>query len=284
MLEIASPAKRAAKELVQNTIEKITSVAQEHREINLINVPEIIIENHKGAPLYKNLDSLDFASILQGTSGTKNVPNKVTAHTSTLALEKWIEKLIKNELTHAVFVGGNSSAAKYPGISVIEANKLGQAAGIIVGNISIPQRKNEVERLIEKTKSGCSFFTTQVLFEVKTIKETLQQYEQKCKENQIQPAEFFLSFSPVSDHLDLEYLTWLGALIPSETEALLMQSNAGNKSIELIKEMYLDVSNYVETNGLEIPLSINIAPIYFKNLNLSVQCLEVLKTQHAFNI
>src|SRR5206468_3331961 len=82
-----------------------------------------------------------------------------------------------------------------------------------VGNITIAERDHEVDRLVEKTRAGCDFFTTQVLFEAEPMATVLRAYGRRCSSQNLKPATVLLSFAPVSDYQDIEFLVWLGATV-----------------------------------------------------------------------
>jgi len=61
------------------------------------------------------------------------------------------------------------------------------------GNIFIPNRPEEAERLFAKTKSGCSLFTSQVLFEHDKAAHAINAYLKKCRQHKLNPIKFYLS-------------------------------------------------------------------------------------------
>lgn len=280
MLELTSPSKRAPVETVFKTVDQVAEVVKTLGCVDFLNIPEIIEENHRGDPLYKNLDVLDFATLLREKTSKETVVNKVVAHLKPDEFKNWLETaVLKRGLRHAVFVGGSSSSKKYAGPSVVEANKFATSFNNLrIGNISIPNRKNEVERLLSKTDAGCSFFTTQILFETESIKRLLSEYERECDKKSLEPAAFFLCFAPVNDVIDIEFIKWLGAELPHEVENLFKESGKGMglASIKLAEELWREIYSYAEENRLRVPLSLNVEPISLRNLQLSREMVETL--------
>lgn len=272
MLEIAPPPRRATRETVEKLVEKISAVTNSTK-VDYVNLPEIIAENFQGKPLYKNVDCAEFAKIVHTATGKKIVVNKVVAHLNASEFSQWVKKTLEQEITEIVLVGSASNIVSYPGISVIEANAIAHKLGVIIGNISIPNRENEAQRLVQKTKAGCSFFTTQVLFEVQTMKNVLKEYSSLCASENLKPAAFFLSFAPASDAIDLDYLKWLGGVVPEKTEAQLSK-NYKEESVKLAIELYKDMHDYVDANHLNIELALNVEPIASHNLPLAQQILN----------
>src|SRR5207247_9071193 len=87
--------------------------------LDAVNIPEVLEENHAGQPFYRDLDPRDFAALL-GDLRVDPIVNKVVAHVpSESLLRRWIhESLEQHALRNFVLVGGNSSRVRYPGPSV----------------------------------------------------------------------------------------------------------------------------------------------------------------------
>src|SRR5213078_1860594 len=127
-----------------------------------------------------------------------------------------------------------------------EANQILRTAAkghpdVALGNITIPDRENEVDRLVEKTQAGCDFFTTQVLFEAEPMATVLRAYGKRCAALGLKPATVLLSFAPVSDYQDLEFLAWLGASVTPRTEEALVtnaEGAPGRSSIEIARTLW----------------------------------------------
>src|SRR2546427_392747 len=157
------------------------------------------------------------------------IVNKVVVHMDGMDdVTAWLRQAIEVDgLRNFILVGGSSSRVVYPGPDVVSANEglRWLARGredIVCGNITIPERQREVERLLRKTRSGARFFTSQVLFEPEPISTVLSEYGEACAAEGLLPATVLLSFAPVADYEDVEFLVWLGATITPETEEALL--------------------------------------------------------------
>ncbi|TLZ50944.1 MAG: hypothetical protein E6K18_06200 [Methanobacteriota archaeon] len=175
--------------------------------LDAINLPEILDENHAGMPFYRNMDPRRFATRLKEDLPVETIVNKVVVHLpGSAGFESWLkESLYAYGLKNFVFVGGASSRIKYPGPTVPESNRrlrevVQSGFEAAIGNILIPERPAEVERLLGKTLSGCRFFTTQVLFEPEPVATVLRRYGEACGYEGIEPATILLSFAPVADY------------------------------------------------------------------------------------
>src|SRR5437879_11946242 len=234
VLEIVPPGRRASEKAVTSFVDPSRPASRPLRPLAAINIPAVLDENHAGQPFYRDMDPRVFATLLGGDLPADTIANKVVAHVpSPTALRRWIrESLERYRLRNFVFVGGNSSWVRYPGPTVIEANKIlrGSTRGradVSLGNITIPERDHEVDRLVDKTRAGCDFFSTQVLFEAEPMATVLRAYGRRCAAQSLKPATVLPSFAPVSDYQDIEFLVWLGATVSPRTEEALLPSPGG---------------------------------------------------------
>ena len=282
MLEVTPPSRLSSEKTVSITLSKIAGVLQELPFVEYVNIPEIVDENHDGEPFYRNIDTRDFGVLLRNSTGKKVVVNKVIAFCQgEKDFSDWLEKTISAyDIKNLVLVGGNRDYRKYSGMPVTSANlKATAAEGVMVGNICIPSRANEVDRLVSKTLSGCSFFTTQLLFESDRIKTLIVEYDAACREKSIAPAVFFLSFAPVGRVIDVEFFKWLGAVIPPSVEKTFLESEAdlGKKSIRLAEGLWSETRVFCKEKGLKVPLSVNVESIALHNLELAKELISILK-------
>lgn len=286
-LEVTSPSIRSSEEAIKNSVEKISAAVKKLGNIDYINIPEIIEENHEGKPYYRNIDPREFGRLLHEKTGKEIIVNKVVAHLPSKEFETWLtESISKFNLTNFVFVGVGSDHKKYPGIFVTDANKATAKVAQLTnknlhtGNITIPSRNNEVQKIIEKTASGCNFFTTQILYESSGIKKLLHDYDKECKNKSTKPATIFLSFAPAASKQDIEFFKWLGVEFTLEIENRLLQAGdeeIGHVSVKIIREIYSEIIEYREKNNIHVPISLNIEAIFLQNLELAAELIKSLK-------
>jgi 5,10-methylenetetrahydrofolate reductase len=249
--------------------------------LDAIDVPELIDENHDGRPYYRSGDTRGFAKRLADQVQRDVVVNKVVAHLpSAEAVGTWAEETIGRGLRHAVLVGGSSRYIPYPGPSVIEANRIArpaleQAKGLL-GNIAIPQRTGEAHRMLAKTRSGASFFTTQILFDSESALKMLREYDGLCRQSGLTPAAVVLSMVPVADEGDAEFVRWLGADIPEGAERAILngdEAQASQRSIETALRVFEDVRRGTEAAHVEVSVGVNVEQISQRHLATAVEML-----------
>jgi 5,10-methylenetetrahydrofolate reductase len=177
-----------------------------------------------------------------------------------------------------VLVGGSSPSAAYPGPTVLEANAAARSLGFTeVGNIAIPEREGEAERAIEKTKAGCTFFTTQVVFDAEKTCGFLEGYAKKCRETGLRPCTVFLSFAPASGAFDISFLRWLGASIPRPVEERLQEMpRTGDESVKVAREVLSEILEHASRHAQTVPLALNVEPVSMRNMPYAKRMISEL--------
>src|SRR3990170_962767 len=201
-------------------------------------------------------------------------------------LDAWIrESADAFGLRNFMFVGGSSRHIAYPGPAVAEANGRLRALtrdlpGVALGNITIPERPGEVNRLLAKTRAGSQFFTTQVLFEPGPVLSLLRAYGTACGTQGLEPATVLLSFAPVTDYQDVEFLAWLGASISPRTEERLLAAGTepGAASLEVAREIWTTIRADLAASGDHVPVGANVEEISTHNFDLAVRMAKELPT------
>ncbi|MFQ5799431.1 MAG: hypothetical protein ACE5H0_12185 [Bacteroidota bacterium] len=272
LFEVVPPLRSSSAERREKIFNQAKDVLDHLPNISRINVPEVVDENFRGEPYYKHVDVAEFGEEIKKRLGVDVILNKVVVHLrNSEALVEWVKKSHSElNLSAFVWVGGNSSRFSYPGPSVLEVNRMTQSMdGVTFGNILIPTRKHELEKMVEKTRSGCSFFTTQVLFDKNGLCPLLAQYEKACREKGLQPCRIYLSFAPAANSQNLEFLQWLGVQIPEDVLRTLTTGDIGKNSVRLAA----DVSNEIcqELQGTDLTIGLNVEHISQNNFELAVE-------------
>lgn len=119
----------------------------------------------------------------------------------------------------AVFVG-SSSRGKPVATSLDRAYELRTQLrpDLPLGGVAIAERHarqgDEHLRLIAKQEAGCSFFVTQIVYDVNAAKDLISDYRHECAARSVEPARIILSFSVCGSLKTLEFLRWLGVTVP----------------------------------------------------------------------
>jgi len=258
---LRSPAHRIA-ERVDETARLLLKVPR----VDAVYVPELVEENHEGRPRYRSYDPGEYVVHVTSRTGHPGIVTKVVAHVESIsALQDWAERSVRRGVRNVVLVGGSSSRIPYPGPPVEEADRVVvpilASQGGVVGNITIPHRAEEATRMLRKTRAGVVFFTTQLLFEAQGIIEAIKGYGRLCQEAGIAPATVVLSFAPLGDEDDIEFVRWLGAHLPDEVEQALLQDEQAlsRRTVELALSVWTEVVGATASAG--VPLGVSVEQV-----------------------
>jgi hypothetical protein len=87
-----------------------------------------------------------------------------------------------------------------------------------LGGVAIPERHrgraDEHLRLLSKQQKGCSFFVTQVIYDVGAAKDLVSDYAYLCRERRARPAPLVFTLSICGSLKTLDFLAWLGVGVP----------------------------------------------------------------------
>ena len=118
-----------------------------------------------------------------------------------------------------VFVGA-SSRNKQASTSLVRSQELWAQVRpeLPLGGVAIPERHTrrgeEHLRLIAKQEAGCSFFVTQVVYDVNAAKNLVSDYRYECDARGLTPVPIVFTFSVCGSLKTLEFLSWLGVDVP----------------------------------------------------------------------
>ncbi|MCS5653192.1 MAG: methylenetetrahydrofolate reductase [Candidatus Marinimicrobia bacterium] len=280
--EILSPREKDG--TLNSYAENISSLlAQTH--IDAINIPEVRDESGRGERPVKNqlrAEPREFGKLLQDIVGIESIVNRVVVHQTLEKEMVWFEETYnKYEIENLITVGGESRNITYPGPSVneaLEAIKQNLTLDVLCGGISIPSREKESRKLIEKSKNGSEFFTTQVLYDSSKIIEMISHYQKRCDEQNTFPRRLLLSFAPVSSKKNIKFLKWLGVDIPTDTEKYLNENDQimTERSMEISINVLNETLTFLNENKIVVPIGLNVEHIMSYNFQASIEMLQEL--------
>ncbi|MDR9433530.1 MAG: mycobacterial-type methylenetetrahydrofolate reductase [Spiribacter sp.] len=271
ILEAVPPESHRGEAGIEAVLEKVAAV-HALSPLDGVNIPEIHEEparSKKGErrrPFAPRVPPRELAGLIQQRLGIDCMINHVVVHHhSNQALLDWAEKTFEvYGVSDFVLVGGGRHAFAYPGPSVAQANTLlrEQAAipNLRIGNICIPSRQNEAERMQAKAQAGAHFFTTQILYEPTDFTKLLD----AINTNNAAIEEVLLAFCPVRSQQNIRFLLWLGVEISDALEQWLTaaEGNVETRSLEQIKSTWQTIAEHQQIAGVRQPqLGINLAPI-----------------------
>lgn len=287
--EPVPPSSRAKPARAATEIEAVVALVEANPRIDALDVPELVDENHEGRPLYRTADPREYARRLAERTGREVVVNKVVAHLENPeAIERWAGDTVRMGLRHVVLVGGTSRYIPYPGPAVTEADRICrpivERAGGLVGNITIPQREGEPHRMLSKTRAGASFFTTQIVFDAESTFAMVREYDLLCRHASLPPVPVLLSFAPLVDDQDAEFIRWLGADVPEPVERAILEGDDGDavhRSVQRALEVWNSVVDRSRAAGVEVPLGVNVEQISARHLGDARTFLDAFAQRFA---
>lgn len=282
--EPVPPSLRTREDRVEAYFNELATRLRSVASLDAIDVPELIDENHDGRPYYRTADPRQIGRQLAERVQRPVVVNKVVAHLpSEAALVDWTRETLDGGIHDIVLVGGSSRYIPYPGPQVIEADRacsnILRERGGHLGNIAIPQRQGEAHRMLAKTRAGASFFTTQILFDSESLRRTLREYDALCQKAGVSPAAVLLSFAPLADETDAEFVRWLGADIPEAAERWILDGGdvgAGERAIEHASRVWTATRSGADADGLSVVLGINVEQLTQRHLDVALRMLAEL--------
>lgn len=177
------------------------------------------------------------------------------------------ETMHEFEIKNVVFVGGGSSCT----MTVPDASRLAAnfSHEFLLGGVTIPERhrdqKNEHRRVLDKHKSGVQYFTSQVVYNADNVIAFLRDYNEICKQNNIQPARIMLAFAPFGRKGTLDFLRWLGVEVAAGTAERILSRGSTQacleESVQVSWENLRRVLDVHRTLRLQVPLGIAVESV-----------------------
>lgn len=133
-------------------------------------------------------------------------------------LRSWLRDQAPSR-TLSVFVGASSSE-KATETSLLRAYQVRteERPDLLLGGVAIPERHarkgGEHLRLLAKQAAGCSFFVTQIVFDVNAAKDLVSDYRYECAADGVEPVPIVFTLSVCGSVKTLEFLQWLGVDVP----------------------------------------------------------------------
>jgi hypothetical protein len=171
-----------------------------------------------------------------------------------------------------VFVG-SSSGEKEVLTSLARAYELRRQVqpGLPLGGVAIAERHarqgDEHLRLIAKQRAGCSFFVTQIVYDVNAAKDLVSDYHHECAAQDIEPVPIAFSFSVCGSLKTLEFLRWLGVTVPRWIENELRHADDTlEASYEQAVATAVDLIAFCRRLG--IPFGLNVESVSIRRVEI----------------
>lgn len=181
-----------------------------------------------------------------------------------------------------VFVGA-SSRNKQASTSLVRSQELWAQVRpeLPLGGVAIPERHTrrgeEHLRLIAKQEAGCSFFVTQVVYDVNAAKNLVSDYRYECDARGLTPVPIVFTFSVCGSLKTLEFLSWLGVDVPRWIQNDLRHSDdtlaaSYEHSVRAARELI----EYCRRLGIPFGINVESVSIQLAEIEASVRLAETL--------
>lgn len=142
---------------------------------------------------------------------------------------------------------------------------------LTIGAVVIPERHtargDEHERMLDKQAAGCSFFVSQVLYDVNAAKNLVSDYRDACDARGIRPRPIAFTLSVCGSTKTLEFLTWLGVQVPRWIQRDLTRTDDTlGVSYEHVRAVAFDMLAYCRR--LEVPVGLNVESVSSRRVEI----------------
>lgn len=174
--------------------------------------------------------------------------------------------------TLAVLVGMSSSGIT-PTVRLSEAQAICAESNpeLLMGGVAIPERhsrrQDEHLRLIDKQAAGCSFFVTQVVYDLNAAKNLVSDYRYECANRGIDPVPIVFTFSVCGSTKTLEFLRWLGVDVPRWIENDL--EHAADLLVESSEQAFATATELAAfCRRLDVPFGISVESVSIRRAEI----------------
>jgi methylenetetrahydrofolate reductase-like protein len=237
-------------------------------------------------PFLPTMDPADYLDRHLESWRTPVVVYRATAKYTEQELRDWIGS--QDTATRlAVFVGA-SSRGKRVTTTLRRAQELRTevAPDLLLGAVAIPERHTRKDdehlRLIAKQEAGCSYFVTQVVYDVNAAKNLVSDHAYECRDRGLEPVPIVFTMSVCGSMKTLEFLRWLGVDVPRWIENDLRHAeDTLDASLEHAEATALELMSFCRHLGAPFGINVESVSIRREEIEASVRLAERLRGELA---
>lgn len=169
-------------------------------------------------PFLPTMDPADYLDRHLQAWDTPVIVYRATAKYTEVELRDWMEA--QDPARRMTVLVGASSREKQVATTLRRAQEVRREVkpDLPLGGVAIPERHTrtgaEHLRLIDKQQAGCSFFVTQIVYDVNAAKNLVSDYAYECRDRGLDPVPIVFTLSVCGSMKTLEFLRWLGIDVP----------------------------------------------------------------------
>ncbi len=232
-------------------------------------------------PFSSAMDPFEYASQHLDQLTVPKIIYRPAGKFTTAELFEWLDGLHQHGC-YPIFVG-------LPSPDFVVKTNLTQAYEIwrtnhghhsVIGAVTIPERhailNDEDVRMLDKMKSGVSFFISQCIFNVDYTKKMLDALIAACEKENAKIPTIIFTLTICGSLKTLQFMEWLGIHVPEEIkEELKVSSSPVARSVEIATEIAKQLIQYCSERG--VPFGFNIESVAMRKEEVDAS-LELLNT------
>ncbi len=199
-------------------------------------------------------------------------------------LRSWLDaQRVEDRLT--VFVGA-STREQPVATSLTRAQELRAEIRpeLLLGAVAIPERHvrsgREHLRMLAKQQAGCSYFVTQVVYDINAAKDLVSDYHYACVSHGVEPVPIVFTFSVCGSTRTLAFLQWLGVDVPRWIQNELRHADDTlDASFAQALATARDLIGYCRHLGAPFGLNVESVSIRRAEIESSVDLAALLQTE-----
>ena len=242
-------------------------------------------------PFKHTVDPREYSLLLSDLSELDVITYKSVAQRGVEEFNAWLtETKEKYALNNLVLVGSPTSEGEIKLNLPNAYNALSEHQNkFFLGGVTIAERhaskRNEHERLLEKTTQGCEYFISQAVYNAQATLDLITSYARSCKQQGLTPNRIILTFTPCGSEKTLEFMQWLGISVPEATKWRILDSEQSlNESVRICREnLNLILQSCAH---LDVPLGLNIESLTNRKeeIDASINLYRLLKATMELNL
>jgi hypothetical protein len=275
-----------AQQIADSTLERLHPLALDGLVLYDIDDESDRNAEKRPFPFQSTMDPADYLTRHLTTWTAPVVVYRAVGKYPEADLRPWLHTQDPDQVL-SVFVGA-SSRDKEVAMSLKQAHELRAEARpeLAVGGVAIPERHtrrdNEHQRLLAKQGAGCSFFITQVVYDVNAAKNLVSDYRFECAARGLTPVPIIFTFTVAGSMKTLEFLTWLGVDVPRWIQSELQHSDdVLTTSYDQSLSSALDLIAYCRRLG--VPFGLNVESVSSRRAEIEQAVRLAARLQQALH-
>lgn len=151
----------------------------------------------------------------------------------------------------------------------------------VIGAVTIPERhavlKDEDVRILDKVKSGVSYFISQCIFNVEYTRQTLQALVIASKPQQLPLPTIIFTLTICGSVKTLEFMEWLGIHVPDDIKQELQTcANPAARSVEIATLIAKELIEFCQQEAIPFGFNIESVAVRKEEVEASVKLLQIV--------